>query len=254
MIKAVREAKVHTSWLTTNPGYEEGLTEFIERALSQPGGKFLSTFLPFQQRIAAMAVTNSLAQVVLKIGSPGVPDFYQGTELWDLSLVDPDNRRPVDFEARERLLTDVDAAGPEGAGAMLSNWRDGRIKLYVTAAGLRARRDLPHLFVGGDYVALTTEVAVPAGIIAFARTSGEDAVLVVAPRLTARLATERAPVPLGRDCWKTSRVMLPESLQHRTFRNVFTGEEIRPTVAADRAWLFVGEIFNSLPVAILRAT
>ena len=105
MTKAVREAKVHTSWLTTNPGYEEGLARFIERALGQAGGRFLAAFLPFQRRIAAMAVTNSLAQVVLKIGSPGVPDFYQGTELWDLSLVDPDNRRPVDFEHRERLLT-----------------------------------------------------------------------------------------------------------------------------------------------------
>ena len=253
MIKAVREAKVHTSWLTTNPGYEEGLARFVERALGQAGGRFLADFLPFQRRIAALAVTNSLAQVVLKIGSPGVPDFYQGTELWDLSLVDPDNRRPVNFEHRERLLSEMNATTPSDTAALLSTWQDGRIKLYITTAGLHARRELPHVFVGGDYLPLATEVTAPAEIVAFARTSRDDAVLVVVPRLVTRLVTENAPLPLGAACWKTSRVILPESLRERTFRNIFTGEDIRPTTGPDVAWLFAGQMFDQLPVAILRA-
>jgi (1->4)-alpha-D-glucan 1-alpha-D-glucosylmutase len=253
MTKAAREGKTHTSWLTTNPGYEEGLAHFIERALSGAGERFMSAVQPFQRRIAAMAVTNSLAQVVLKIGSPGVPDFYQGTELWDLSLVDPDNRRPVDFELRSRLLDELDEAGPGAAASLLASWQDGRIKLFVTAAGLRARRELPHVFVGGGYLPLTTDVTVPAGLIAFARTSGDDAVIVVVPHLAARLTGSTSLPPVGADIWKTSRVMLPEGLRDRTFRNILTGDEIRPTVGAEGAWIFAGQIFEKLPVGVLRA-
>ncbi len=252
MTKAVREAKVHTSWLTTNRGYEEGLIRFIERTLG--GARFLPAFVPFQQRIAARAVTNSLAQVVLKIGSPGVPDFYQGTELWDLNLVDPDNRGPVDFGIRERLLREMDGPARPDVDEMLVNWQDGRIKLFVTATALRTRRDLSHVFVGGEYVPLATEVTVPGDLIAFARTSGEDAVIVVAPRLTARLVTDQSPLPLGGDCWKTSRVLIPESLRGRTFRGIFTGEEVRPANGSYSGWMFAGEIFEKLPVAMLRAT
>ena len=253
MTKAAREAKMHTSWLTTNPGYEEGLARFIERALTGPGEKFLSAFLPFQRRIAAIAVTNSLAQVVLKIGSPGVPDFYQGTELWDLNMVDPDNRRPVDFDLRSRMLRELDEAGPPSARSLLVNWQDGRIKLFVTAAGLRARRELPHVFAGGNYLPLTTEVSVPAGLVAFARTSGEDAVIVVVPRLGGRLTGASGAPPVGADTWKTSRVMLPDGLRHRIFRHILTGEEIHPTVTGEGGWIFAGQIFETLPVGMLRA-
>jgi (1->4)-alpha-D-glucan 1-alpha-D-glucosylmutase len=154
MLKAAREAKIHTSWLTTNQPYEDALTGFVERILGPSGGpRFLPVFLPFQQRIAAAAVVNSLAQVVLKLGSPGVPDFYQGTELWDLSLVDPDNRRPVDFDVRQRLL-ERNETTPSDPAELLSSWGDGSIKLFVTAAGLRLRRDLPEVFVGGEYLPL----------------------------------------------------------------------------------------------------
>ena len=253
MLKAVREAKVHSSWLTPNPAYEDGLTRFIDGVLGPAGsGKFLPAFLPFQQRIAALGVTNSLAQVVLKVGSPGVPDFYQGTEMWDLSLVDPDNRRPVDFEQRDRLLRQLDAAGPAAIPELLANWPDGRVKLFVTAASLRLRRELPDAFTGGDYLPLTTEITVPADVVAFARTAGNDAVIVAAPRLSAGIGCEGPP--LGADCWKTSRVMLPPALRDRVFRDIFTGTEIRPTLKSDDAWIFVGQIFDQLPVAILRAT
>ena len=251
MLKAVREAKVHTSWLTPNQGYEDGLMKFIDGVLGRNVDKFLPAFLPFQQRIALLGMTNSLAQVVLKVGSPGVPDFYQGTELWDLSLVDPDNRRPVDFVLRDRLLRELDAAGAAAIPELLANWQDGRIKLFVTAASLRVRRELPDVFAGGEYVPLTTDMTVRGDIVAFARTAGTDAVIVVAPRLCAALDCQGPP--LGADCWKTSRLMLPPSLRELTFRNVFTNTEIKPTVGADDAWIFVGQLFAQLPVALLRS-
>ena len=249
MLKAAREAKVHTSWLTTNQAYEEALVGFVDRVLSGAGGaRFLPAFLPFQRRVATIAVVNSLSQVLLKLASPGVPDFYQGCELWDLSLVDPDNRRPVDFERRQRLLD----AMSDDFEAMLAHWTDGRVKLRVTAAGLRLRQELPQVFVGGDYIPLSVESSMGGQAVAFARSAGSDVVIAIAPRLCATLIDEHRPVPLGGEVWKTSRVMLPDALRGRTFRDVITGVEIRPTVTADNGWIFVGQAFDKLPVALLR--
>jgi (1->4)-alpha-D-glucan 1-alpha-D-glucosylmutase len=251
MLKAAREAKLHTSWLTANQDYEDALTGYIDRILGPAGGpKFLPAFAPFQRRVASIGMINSLAQVVLKLGSPGVPDFYQGTELWDLSLVDPDNRRPVDFATRDAMLAGLAEQDP---AAMLRESQDGRIKMFVTNAGLQLRQELPHVFVGGDYLPLATEVTVGADVVAFARVSGEDAVIAAVPRLVAGLVNDERPSPLGGECWKTSRIILPEALRSRPFRNVFTGEEARPTEAAGQAWLFVGEVLQRLPVALLRA-
>jgi (1->4)-alpha-D-glucan 1-alpha-D-glucosylmutase len=251
MLKAVREAKVHTSWLTTNQAYEEALVGFVDRILGPAGGgKFLPAFVPFQQRVASLAVINSLSQVVLKIASPGVPDFYQGTELWDLSLVDPDNRRPVDFSLRRRLLEELETASPS---EMLESWKDARVKLFVTSRGLHLRREHPALFVGGDYLPLGVESSVSGNAIALARTAGGEAVIAIAPRLCARMATAERPVPLGGDAWKTSRVLLPESLRHRNYENVLTGETLRPTVTSDQGWLFLGQALERLPVALLRS-
>jgi (1->4)-alpha-D-glucan 1-alpha-D-glucosylmutase len=257
MTKAAKEAKVHTSWLTPNEPYEAALRTFVERTLSGPAGaRLLAGFLPFQEKIAALGMINSLAQTALKIGGPGVPDFYQGTDLWDLSLVDPDNRRPVDFTLRARLLDDVDALLAKDPSerrrdiaAWLRDWRDGRVKLLVTAAGLRLRREDPQLFLGGAYLPVATEVSVPAGAFAFARTAGDDAALFVAPRLCARIVNHERPVPLGGDPWKTSRLLLPAELRDRVFRNVITGAELRPTRAGDSAFIFLGEAFETLPVA-----
>jgi (1->4)-alpha-D-glucan 1-alpha-D-glucosylmutase len=254
MLKAVREAKVHSSWLTTNQPYEDAVSGFVERILGPAGGpKFLPAFLPFQQQIAEAGIANSLSQAVLKLGSPGVPDFYQGTELWDLNLVDPDNRRPVDFALREKLLDRVIAASPADPGEMLAHWRDGRIKLFVTWAGLQLRRELPAVFVGGDYVPLPVESSLGGDAIAFARVSGDDAVLVIAAIRSPGLVGAHRRLPLGGDGWKTSRVMLPETLRTRTFRNVFTTSDIRPIVAADSGWIFLGQALETLPVALLRA-
>lgn len=261
MIKAVKEAKVHTSWLTPNEPYEEALRTFVRRLLTgASGARLLSALLPFQRRVAVLGMINSLAQVALKIGSPGVPDFYQGTELWDFSLVDPDNRRPVDFDNRRCALKDVDAmlaSEPDARLATLQNWlenwTDGRIKMTVTAAGLRLRRELPQVFLGGEYVPVPVEVTVPGAAIAFARRARDQAALFVAPRFCSRLVTAGQRFPLGGDSWKTSRVMLPPELVDRHFRDEITGAEIRPTRAGDNAWIFIGEVFQTLPVAMLRA-
>lgn len=261
MLKAVREAKVHTSWLTPNEDYENALSIFVERILSGTGGaRLIAAMLPFQRRVAVVGMVNSLAQLTLKLGCPGVPDFYQGTDLWDLSLVDPDNRRPVDFARRERLLAEVAAAlaasPAERAAAVtewLGSWADGRIKLIVTTAGLRLRRELPELFLEGRYVPLEAEITVGGSVAAFARVHEESAAIFVAPRLCATLIGAEAPAPIGGDCWKTSRVMLPGELGGRTFRHAVTGAELRPTVAGTDAWLFVGQIFEALPVGILLA-
>ena len=211
-----------------------------------------------QKRIAAIGVLNSLSQVAVKLGSPGVPDFYQGADLWDLSLVDPDNRRPVDFERRLRLLDEIDrvlALAPEerasAIGGMLEHWGDGRIKLLVTAAGLRLRREKPELFLSGDYLPLETDVTVPGAAIAFARAQGEEGVVFVLPRLCARLVAADLRVPLG-EAWRTSRVLIPQQLVGRTFRHELTGAEIRPTSTSDQTWLFLGQIFEHVPVGILR--
>jgi (1->4)-alpha-D-glucan 1-alpha-D-glucosylmutase len=268
MTKSAKEAKLHSSWINPNEAYEQALATFVERVLAGPESeKFLPAFLPFQQRVARCGLVNSLSQVVLKIASPGVPDFYQGSELWDLNLVDPDNRRPVDFGSRERALERIDALftlqGAERAAAiasLLGDWPDGSVKLFVTAAGLRLRAAAADLFLEGDYLPLEVETNVEGKVIAFARLragsqrSGPQpvAAIAIAPHLVARLVTEALPVPLA-DTWRTSRVLLPTTLAGLTYRNAFTGAELRPVTSGDSAWLFVGQALKHVPVALLTA-
>jgi (1->4)-alpha-D-glucan 1-alpha-D-glucosylmutase len=256
MIKAVKEAKRHTSWLTPNQEYEDAVTAFVQETLTD--ASFLREFLPFQDQIARAGASNSLAQLALKLGAPGVPDFYQGSELWDLSLVDPDNRRPVDFGLRQRLLEEVDAvlqlppAGrAEAIAALLAAWQDGRVKLLLTACGLRLRRDWPDVFLAGSYRPLETET-ITGGLVAFARARERQVVLVAVPRFVAGIVREDAPFALGRAAWKTSRVMLPADLADRVFRHEVTGAEVRPIRSGEESWLFAGQIFSHFPVALLR--
>ncbi|HET7219895.1 MAG TPA: malto-oligosyltrehalose synthase [Vicinamibacterales bacterium] len=261
MIKSVKEAKLHTSWLTPNEEYENAVATFVQRTLTGAGAaRFLPAFLPLALRVARIGMINGLAQVTLKLGAPGVPDFYQGTELWDTSLVDPDNRRPVDFDHRARLLDEIDAVlalPPDERAARIATfireWPDGRIKLLLTAAALRLRRERPDIFLRGHYVPISAEVGVPAGIVAFARLLDDRAVVVVAPRLTAPLISDAQPVPLGGGAWKTSRILLPPELASRTFTNRLTGARLEPTSSGTDAWLFAGKVFETVPVAILTA-
>jgi (1->4)-alpha-D-glucan 1-alpha-D-glucosylmutase len=259
MLKSVKEAKLHSSWISPAEAYEQAVRTWVERLLAGPEStKFLPAFVPFQERIARAGLVNSLSQVVLKIACPGVPDFYQGTDGWDLTLVDPDNRRPVDFEMRRRALDDIDqilALDPPCRAvrlrAMLGEWQDGRIKMLLTAAGLRLRSARPDLLLDGDYLPLETDTTAIAGrVIAFARTSGSGAALVIAPHLIGRLVDADHPVPIG-DIWKTARVLLPKGLASLTYRDAFTGAELKAVEAHESAWLFVGQALRHLPGALL---
>ena len=261
MAKAVKEGKEHSSWINPNDPYEAALATFIEHVLAgREAAKFMPVFQAFQDRIARSGLANSLSQAVLKIASPGVPDFYQGSELWDFNLVDPDNRRLVDFDARGKALDRVDALlalppaerGP-GIAALLNRWQDGAVKLLVTAAALRARSADPGLFLEGEYLPLEGEMAVDARVVAFARVAAIGrAAIVIAPHLVSRLVTPEHPVPLG-DRWLTSRIHLPKSLAALTYRDAVTGVEIRPATSGDDAWLFVGQALKHLPVSLLIA-
>jgi (1->4)-alpha-D-glucan 1-alpha-D-glucosylmutase len=268
MLKAVKESKQHSSWINPNEPYEEAVSAFVRTVLTGAGGaRFLPSFVPFAARVARSGLVNSLSQVALKIASPGVPDFYQGSERWDLTLVDPDNRHPVDFEARARSLADAetvlalpaDRRGREIA-RLLREWADGTIKQLVTKAALALRADAPELFLEGAYLPLDTETTIPGSVIAFARlaTAGPEAdapgraAIVIAPHLVTPVIDAEHPLPLG-DRWKTSRVFLPAALGALTYRDVFTGADVRPTTSSSGAWLFVGQVLEHLPVALLES-
>ncbi len=180
---------------------------------------------------------------MLKIASPGVPDIYQGTELWDLSLVDPDNRRPVDFVRRSDMLDEITDVGPsaELAKELLSNWRDGRIKLYLTHLGLSFRRANAALFSEGDYVPLEVVGRHAERVLAFARRYEDTWAVAVVPRLVAGLGFP----PLG-DIWRDTAVLLPESASG-TWLNVFTGEPL----AASGGAISLCDAFAQLPVAVV---
>ena len=181
---------------------------------------------------------NGLARTVLKCTLPGVPDTLQGTEFWDLSLVDPDNRRPVDYDARAHGLASGEP--PEG---LLARWSDGRIKQRVLARCLADRAATPALYAGGDYEPLETAGSRAPHLIAFLRTKGDDRLLVVAPRLLAGLVEEGTP-PLGMAFWEDTRVPVPRG----RWRDVVTGVEIE----ADADGHAVGDLFARLPLAVLR--
>ncbi|MEW6488980.1 MAG: malto-oligosyltrehalose synthase [Thermodesulfobacteriota bacterium] len=247
LVKAVREAKVHTGWLKPNAEYEEAYVAFAEGALD-PGGDFLPEFLPFQRRVAHHGVINSLSQVLLKTACPGVPDFYQGTELWDLSLVDPDNRRPVDYELRRRLLADIrnrfEASPPLLLAHLLTHPEDGGVKLFLAWRGLGVRQEHPALFQEGDYLPLDVEGPYAEHAVAFARRLRGRWALAVAPRLTVGLVGEGA-WPLGEAVWGDTRLRLPAGAP-ATWSDAFTN---LPVSGAEE--LPVGTILQNFPVALL---
>jgi (1->4)-alpha-D-glucan 1-alpha-D-glucosylmutase len=182
-LKAAREGKQETSWLNPNEAYEAGLRSFIARILDPAlSGEFLQSLGNLARRTALLGALNSLSQVTLKATMPGVPDFYQGTEFWDLSMVDPDNRRPVDFAARAAALREVEAPDWDG---LTRDWRDGRIKLAWTRHLLRLRNELASVFTSGAYEPLDVSGPHRDHIIAFARRHGRDAAIIVVGRAMA---------------------------------------------------------------------
>ena len=249
-IKAMREAKFRTSWTNPNAAYEAATLAFV-RSLLVPGGDdtFFNEMTAFVHAGALGAAVSSIAQVALKLTSPGIPDIYQGCEFWDFSLVDPDNRRPVDYRSRAEALEAMRLRVERGEIAglaidALASWRDGRIKAYVTWRLLHLRRERPQTFLGGSYVALETTGTRADRVVAFAR----DDIVVVVPRLARGLVARDAVVPSV--SFDEERVRLPTGVASR-FVDRFTGAVVTSERDADGAYLRVASLLKAFPVAVL---
>ncbi len=257
MQKAIKEAKVHTSWVNPNDTYDQAVEDFVRKILdSGAGNAFVSDFSQFQKRIAYVGMLNSLSQTLLKITSPGVPDFYQGTELWDLSLVDPDNRRPVDYGKRRQWLAEIKHRETENRGALLrdllAGWQNGKLKLYLIYKTLNFRRAHQANFQAGDYLPMAVFSKLKEHVCAFARRRDTAWMIVVTPRLLYPL-TEREQAPLGQAIWENSALLLPREAPVR-WLNVLTDEELEAGAADGRKSLPLASIFTSFPVALLAAS
>jgi len=248
MLKAVREARVHTGWLKPDAAYENACLQFVDRILEpSERNRFLAEFMPFQRRIARYGIYNSLSQTLIKIASPGVPDFYQGTELWDLQFVDPDNRRPVDFGLREKLLgelqDEIDRDLPGLPGRLLAAKAHGRIKLFLTYRALHARRERAELFQEGDYLPLDVRGVHARNVVAFARTTDASWALAVAPRFLTKVVPDDRE-PLG-DVWSDTRILLPDDAPP-SWTDAISGRTISGSDG-----LPVADVLRNFPVAFL---
>lgn len=251
LIKAVREAKVHTEWLKPDLAYEDAYMRFVE-AICAPGSEFCREMKSWSEKLALYGTVQSLGRTVLKIAAPGVPDFYQGTECWDLSFVDPDNRRPVDFAARRQSLAELKRAEAEDHAQLLARLlaapEDGAIKLYVTYKGLQLRRALAQLFRDGAYLPLSAAGAKAEHLCAFARHDATNWAIVAVPRLLAKFAPENFAC-FGQ-LWEDDRLVLPEGAAERWF-NVFTRETLTAQVEGRQKCLPLAQLFGVFPVALL---
>jgi len=215
MAKALHEAKLNTSWIQPNEEWDAAMHDFVAKILdSSPRNKFLPAFLPVAEEIARLGAINSLAQVALKLTSPGVPDIYQGNEIWDYSLVDPDNRRPVDYKQRREMLAGLSAAAPD---ELMRNWPDGRIKMFLTQRVLQFRREHADLFQRGEYSPLTASGTFAECCVGFSRELAGKWIVVIAPRLTSRVGFP----PVG-ERWKDTTIELPEALSLENAHDLFT--------------------------------
>jgi (1->4)-alpha-D-glucan 1-alpha-D-glucosylmutase len=255
MQKAIKEAKLHTSWVNPNEAYDRAVDKFVREALSRENSdSFLNDFSQFQQRLAFAGMLNSLSQALLKMTSPGVPDFYQGTELWDLNLVDPDNRRPVDFAKRRMLLEELKRGEETDLGGLLcdllSHWQDGRVKLYLIYKTLNFRGEHEELFQRGRYLPLYAARKFRENICAFGRRLDSRWVIAAAPRLLARIVPPGRP-PLGEPVWENAVLPLPHGTPD-DWHNILTGEILSACeTKGGKKGLPLHQIFKTYPVALI---
>jgi (1->4)-alpha-D-glucan 1-alpha-D-glucosylmutase len=257
MLKAIHEAKVHSSWINPNKAYDDGVQEFVARLLDGERSRpFLEDFKDFQRRISQYGLFNSLSQTLLRIAAPGAPDTYQGTELWDFSLVDPDNRRPVDYARRREMLRSLKArVASDGddlrglARELTAAKEDGRVKLYLTCRALQCRREQPGLFADGAYVPLEADGPRKDQVFGFVRARDGRKAAAIVPRFVSRLAPTTAHVPTGR-VWEETVLRLPATAGAVRWRNVFTGEVLTPS---PEATLPMADVLAHFPVALLVA-
>ncbi|PYL81445.1 MAG: malto-oligosyltrehalose synthase [Verrucomicrobia bacterium] len=239
MAKALKEAKLNTSWIQPNENWDDAMREFVARILEPgPRNKFLPIFLPVAAEIARLGAINSLAQTAIKLTTPGVPDIYQGTEIWDDSLVDPDNRRPIDYARRREMLAQIEKVS---ANELMQCWPNGRIKMRLTQRLLHLRRENPELFREGNYESLNFGGELAECAIGFARRHGDRAIIVIVPRLSSQVGFP----PVG-DRWQDTHVLL--SSQLTGLRDVFCDRELR----AENSQLRLTEAMSQLPFAVFR--
>jgi (1->4)-alpha-D-glucan 1-alpha-D-glucosylmutase len=249
VVKAVREAKVHTAWLRPDTAYEEGFANFVEKIL-QPSkdNDFLQSLQQFQAKIAFYGIFNSLSQTLLKLTSPGLPDIYQGTELWDLSLVDPDNRRPVDFEQRLSFLQEIQRRSKTGMQSLIDDLvatrEDGRLKLFLIARVLEGRQQYIEVFQQGSYQPLKITGQYANHVIAFARTYEQTTIIVIAPRFLTSVI-EFDQYPLGEQVWGDTAIELPPG-SDSTWHEMITDQ----TLSAGNS-INIGQVLTSFPTALI---
>jgi (1->4)-alpha-D-glucan 1-alpha-D-glucosylmutase len=256
MLKAIREAKDASSWRHPDVAYEEAVGAFVRAILADGAraGAFLADFLPLQARVAVLGALNGLVQLTLKLTVPGVPDIYQGAETWDLSLVDPDNRRPVDFASRAAVLAALRQrtsigrpVAPAVLRGLLDRWRDGAIKLFVLSRLLALRARQPALLARGAYVPLPVRGRQDAHVIAFARVRRDSALVVIVPRWPARLYGSANPFA-GAASWRDTAVDLHALETGRRWRDAITGAGV---CASHRHALPLATALARFPVAVL---
>src|SRR5713101_791629 len=240
MMKALNEAKLNTSWIQPNEEWLAATRDFVAKVLDPtPKNKFLPAFLPITEEIARFGAINSLAQTLLKLTSPGVPDIYQGNETWDFSLVDPDNRRAVDYRLRAEMLSCLSTKSPE---ELLQSWPDGRIKMFLTQRALRFRNEQVDLFQRGNYLPLHATGAFADCSISFVRQLDRDWAIVIVPRLSSRIGFP----PIG-ERWKDTVIDVPENLLLERGREIFTGREL----SIQNRQIRVAEALSGLPFAMV---
>lgn len=250
MIKAIREAKIYTGWIQPDTEYEKACEDFIEKILDNAGeNDFLADFVPFQRKVAHFGVLNSISQLLLKSCSPGIPDFYQGAELWALNLVDPDNRRPVDYSRRVSILQQIklEHESPGFLPDLLASAGDGRIKLFVTWRCLNFVKTHRNLFRDGAYVPLSVEGEFAQNVIAFAREENSEWAIAVAPRFLTGLVGE-GQFPLGAEVWRDTSIKLPEGAP-QGWTDAITNLKVSSNGELD-----VGSVLSAFPVSLLAST
>ncbi len=251
MLKAVRESKRRTNWISPDVEYEDALMHFIDRLFENR--EFLSSFLPFQEKLSFYGIFNSLSLVLMKSTAPGVPDFYQGSELWNLTLVDPDNRRQVDYESRRALLEELNAKEEQSGQRelvkeLLATPEDARIKLFLTSRALRFRQQMQEVFNSGEYIPLYARGSFKRNVVAFERKKNETSVISVCPRILTDVV-QPGQLPVGTVWQDTS---LPVSGNGpRLFRDIFSGTILETEEIEGVHTLPVSLIFGSFPCALL---
>ena len=240
MAKALHEAKINTSWIQPNEEWDAAMRDFVAKVLDpSPRNKFVPIFLPVATEIARLGAINSLTQTLIKLTSPGVPDIYQGNEIWDYSLVDPDNRRPVDYNRRRDMLQGLPTATP---GELMQTWPDGRIKMFLTERMLRFRREHADLFQRSEYVPLRASGTFAECCVSFARHLGDKWIVVIAPRLSSRVGFP----PVG-ELWKDTSIEFPKTLSLAQAHDLFT---CRPVPVGDRH-VKLSDALSILPLAVI---